>query len=94
MTKKVESFLAPLHFELVNDSHAHRHHGAMMGSAATGVVGAETHFNLLVVSPLFENMSRLERQRHVQELFAEERARGLHALSMKLLSPREWKTVR
>lgn len=86
MSKKVESVLTPLHYELVNDSHSHRHHHAM----ADGQHGDETHFNLLIVSPVFENMSRIDRQRRVQELFAEERDQGLHALSMKLLSPREW----
>ncbi len=91
MSKKVESALTPLHYELVNDSHSHRHHHAMKDRAGTEPEhGDETHFNLLIVSPVFENMTRIDRQRRVQELFADEREKGLHALSMKLFSPREW----
>jgi len=78
MREKVEKTFSPTHLELENESKNH-HRG-----------GRETHFKLLVVSALFEGLSRVERQRQVQLLFDQERAQGLHALTLRLLTPDEW----
>ncbi len=49
----------------------------------------ETHFKVLVVSTIFESQSRVQRQRAVQALLAEEFTSGLHALSLRCLTPDE-----
>jgi BolA protein len=78
LREKVFAAFSPQHFELENESHGHRR----------GV--KETHFKMLVVASAFEGLSRVERQRRVQALFEQERAQGLHALSLRLLTPEEW----
>jgi BolA protein len=78
MREKVEKTFSPQHLELENESQNH-HRG-----------GDETHFKMLVVSSAFHGLSRVERQRQVQLLFDQERAQGLHALTLRLLTPDEW----
>lgn len=77
--EKLERAFQPVHFELENESHLH----------ATGAA-AETHFRLVMVSPAFEGVSRVDRQRRVMDLLGDERARGLHALTMRVMTPAEW----
>jgi BolA protein len=51
--------------------------------------GGETHYRLRLVSGAFTGLSRVARQRLVNEALAEEFALGLHALSMELKAPNE-----
>jgi BolA protein len=78
----LEKQLAPVALELVDDSARHAGHA---GANPSG----ESHFNLRLVSPLFEGLSRVARQRLVNDALAEEFAAGLHALSVELKSPGE-----
>jgi BolA family transcriptional regulator, general stress-responsive regulator len=55
----------------------------------SGRVGAESHFKLLVVSDFFENQTRVDRQKWLNNLLKEEFASGMHALSMRLLTVKE-----
>lgn len=71
--------LSPAHFELENESDMH-----------VGPPGRETHFKLLFVSQEFEGLSRVERQRKIYDLLKTEMNSGLHALTMRLLTPEEW----
>lgn len=71
--------LSPEHFELENESDQH-----------AGPPGRETHFKLLFVSPVFQGLSRVERQRKIYDLLKTELSSGLHALTMRLLTPEEW----
>jgi BolA protein len=70
---------APEVLGVENESHTH--------SVAPG---SETHFKVLVVSRAFDGKSRVERQRLVQDLLASELRSGLHALSMRLLTPEQY----
>jgi stress-induced morphogen len=78
---KIEAQFEPTHLLVVNDSHGHSR-------------GIETHFTVVVISPKFEGVSRLDRSRMVSELFDEERARGLHALTQKTFTPAEWEKIK
>ena len=80
---KIEKAFAPEYYELENESHSH-----------SVPANSETHFKLVLVSPVFEGKSRVDRQRLVQDLFAEERARGLHALTMRIMTPQEWNQIK
>lgn len=75
---KLRAAFRPSHFELENESHLHSRGGD------------ETHFRLILVSPDFEGLSRVDRQRRVYALLEEERAAGLHALAMWTYTPAEW----
>ena len=52
--------------------------------------GAESHFKVLLVSPVFEGMKTIERQRRVNQLLAAEFQSGLHALSLHTWTPLQW----
>lgn len=71
--------LSPLHLELVNESHKH-----------SVPPGSESHWNLIVVSAAFEGQRAVGRQRAVYQALQAELADGIHALTMKTLTPAEW----
>lgn len=52
--------------------------------------GAESHFKLTIVSPRFENVTRINRHRLINSLLSTEFEIGLHALSLHLYTPAEW----
>lgn len=51
--------------------------------------GGETHFDVRIVSASFEGASRLERQRRVYAVLANELKTRVHALSLTTLTPAE-----
>jgi stress-induced morphogen len=51
--------------------------------------GSETHFKLLIISAEFASHSRIERSRMVQNLLQAEFGSGLHALSIRAITPDE-----
>ena len=79
---KLTRELDPTRLELVDDSASHLGHAGHDGRG-------ESHFNLVVVSSAFEGLSRVERQRRVYGILAEELADRVHALSLCTLTPAE-----
>lgn len=73
---------APAEVTVVDDSHRHAGHA---GARPEG----ETHYSVTVVSPAFEGMGRVARQRAAHDLLAAEFAGGLHALALTLRTPGE-----
>jgi BolA protein len=51
--------------------------------------GGETHYSVRIVSPAFTGLSRVARSRAAHEALAVEFETGLHALSLRLLTPEE-----
>lgn len=83
LAETLQRAFQPVHFELENESHRH----------ASGAA-ADTHFKLVLVSSVFEGMTRVDRHRRVMEAVAAERAQGLHALTMRVMTPSEWASVK
>ncbi|MCW5749718.1 MAG: BolA family transcriptional regulator [Alphaproteobacteria bacterium] len=83
---KLTEALQPVHLEVRDDSHLHAGHA---GARPEG----ETHFFLHVVADAFTGKSRVQRQRLVNDILAEELAGPVHALSMRTLSPGETRGV-
>lgn len=81
---KLTEALNPSRFELVDESAMHAGHAAMKGLGA-----GETHFRLLVVAEGFRGLSRVQRQRLIYRILAQELAEGLHALAITAQSPDE-----
>lgn len=83
---KLEAAFRPAEIEVIDESHRHKGHA---GARPEG----ETHFRLTVVTPAFEGMTRLARQRAVNAALREELAGPVHALAMTTLTPEEAKTT-
>lgn len=79
---KLTAAFEPERLEVVDDSARHA------GHAGAGD-GGESHFNVVIVSSLFEGLSRLDRQRRVNAALREELAGPVHALSIKAVTPTE-----
>ena len=54
-------------------------------------VGAETHFKVVAVSTRFNGLNRIARHRLVNASLHAEFTMGLHALSLHLYTPDEWR---
>ena len=78
----LQTGFAPERLEIVDDSSKHAGHA---GAHPEG----ESHFTVTIVSPAFEGLSRVERQRRVYAALSEELAGPVHALSVKALTPGE-----
>jgi BolA protein len=81
---KIAAAFQPLWLEIVDDSARHSGHA---GDHPDG--GGETHFNVVLESAAFAGKSRVERQRMVHGVLAEELKERVHALSLKLSAPGE-----
>jgi BolA protein len=82
LREKLQAAFRPT--ELIIDDESARHAGH-----AGARVGAESHFRVRIVSPAFAGLSRVERQRRIYAVLADEIAAGLHALALTALTPEE-----
>jgi BolA protein len=79
MERKLTEALAPERLLLVNESHNH-----------SVPEKSETHFNLIIVSEAFAGKRLIQRHRQVYAALGDELRSGVHALTMKTLTPTEW----
>ena len=82
MQEKLENGLEIAQLDIENQSHLHSGH---KGSPGTG----ESHFHVTIVSPAFDGLGKIDRQRLVHHLLKDELAGPVHALSMVLKTPGE-----
>ncbi len=68
-----------MHLVVENESHMH-----------SVPPGSETHFKVLVVSAAFEGLGPVDRHRRVHGLLSDELRSGLHALTLRALTPAQW----
>lgn len=62
-----------------------------MPDSDVAVTGDGRHFEARVISPVFEGMSLIQRQRYVNAIVGEHLRDGtIHALSIKTKTPLEW----
>ena len=80
---KLAAAFSPQRLEVIDASERHRGHGG------AGREGGETHFDVVIVSDVFQALSRVERQRRVNAVLAEELAGPVHALSIQARAPGE-----
>jgi len=79
---KLAAALQPIRLDVFDDSHRHRGHA---GARPDG----ETHFRVEVVAASFAGKSRLERQRAIYALLADELKERVHALQITALAQDE-----
>ncbi|MEJ0010765.1 MAG: BolA family protein [Alphaproteobacteria bacterium] len=80
--RALDARFRPLLLSVADDSAKHAgHEGAREGG--------ESHFSVTVVSAEFSGLSRVARHRLVYDALGAQFARGLHALSIRALTPEE-----
>jgi BolA family transcriptional regulator, general stress-responsive regulator len=82
MRDKLQRTFQPTRLDVINESHLHAGHRTSPGTG-------ESHFRVLMVSPLFAGKSRLQRHRLVNEALAAELKGKVHALALDLRAPDE-----
>ena len=80
--RKLEEGFAPVRLDVVDESDLHDGH-------AGAREGGETHYRVELVSAVFAGQSRIDRQRGVYAVLAEELAGRVHALALTLRTPEE-----
>ena len=80
---RLEQALAPAQLRVINDSDKHRGHAGHDGSG-------ESHFTVEVEAEAFRGLSRLARQRAVNEALGDLLSKDrIHALAIKASAPGE-----
>jgi BolA family transcriptional regulator, general stress-responsive regulator len=80
--QRLKAALEPTSLNVTNDSEKHRGHAGYDGSG-------ESHFTVEIVTPRFEGMSRVERQRAVNHALGDLLKERVHALAIKARTPSE-----
>lgn len=79
---RLNAALEPTQLQVINDS---AHHSGHMGDDGSG----ESHFTVVVESPRFVGLSRVARQRLVNQALAELLRDHVHALAIRTRAPGE-----
>jgi BolA protein len=83
IVRRMREDLGAVHVELIDESWRHAGH--------VGAVSGGGHFILFVVSEKFAGMNLLDRNRMVYGALQGEIGGEIHALSIKALTPAEWR---
>ena len=82
MIARLKAALRPCRLELEDQSDRHIGHAGHDGRG-------ESHFALLIESPDFEGLGRVERQRKIYSALGDLMRERVHALTIKALAPGE-----
>ena len=74
--------MSPVAVDVHDDSHLHAGH-------AGARPGGESHFRIHVVAAAFDGITRVERQRRIYGILADEMAGPVHALQIRAETPAE-----
>jgi BolA protein len=83
ITRRLTEALAPTQLKVIDDSEKHRGHGGYNPN------GGESHFTVEIESPRFAGMSRVQRQRAVNDALRELLRERVHALAIRAKAPGE-----
>lgn len=78
--QKLAKDFNPLHLEVINESSNHN-----------VPEGSESHFKVVVVSPVFSGKNLLARHRLINATLADELKNSIHALAIHTYTEDEWK---
>ena len=80
--RKLAERLQPVAMEVTNESHMY-----------SVPPNSETHFKVVLASPLFVGKRQVQRHQAVYAILKEELAGGVHALALHTFAPEEWALV-
>ncbi|MHA3976609.1 BolA family protein [Halovulum sp. GXIMD14794] len=75
--KKLRDAFQPAKLEVIDESEAHRGHAGYRE-------GGGTHFKVVIAAAAFNGEGRVQRQRAIHKVLAEELAGPVHALSLQV----------
>jgi BolA protein len=81
---KLAAAFSPAKLEVIDESDRHAGHSGARE-------GGESHFNVVIEADVFTGVARVQRQRKIYGVLAEELAGPIHALSVKATAPGEIK---
>ena len=87
IARKLTQAFAPMVLEIQDDFASHAGHA---GQHPEG----ETHFDVLIVSPVFKDMDRVTRHREIYRILKKELQERVHALSLRAFAPDEYARTR
>lgn len=82
LAETLKASFSPVSLDVVDESASHAGHA---GARAEG----QTHYRVRMTAAAFAGLSRVARQRAVNEAVKDEFAAGLHALALELKAPGE-----
>jgi len=77
MKNKLTTAFSPTYLDIRDESHKHIGHAGHDGRG-------ESHFHITITATAFSGKTRLEKQRMVHAVLAEEMKNRVHALSLKI----------
>jgi BolA protein len=83
ITRRLTQALDPTQLRVTDDSEKHRGHGGHNPD------GGESHFTVEIETPRFAGMSRVQRQRAVNDALRDLLVERVHALAIKARAPGE-----
>ena len=82
LREKLMVGLNPVRLDVINESHMHAGHRSSPGTG-------DSHFRVLIVSPMFAGKSRVDRHRMVNEVLKGDVGVAIHALALQAYAPGE-----
>lgn len=82
MRAKLEAAFAPEHLDVIDETNQHYGHAGWRESG-------ETHFKVVITAAAFAGKGRVERQRMVYQILADDLAGPVHALALVVKAPGE-----
>jgi BolA family transcriptional regulator, general stress-responsive regulator len=82
MESKLRDTFSPTYLMVEDESHLHVGHQGHRP-------GGESHFHVTIISPAFQGLNSVQRHQKIYACLEEELKNGVHALSLKILSPEE-----
>ena len=81
--KIIKEVFTPYYFSVLDVSEEHRGHQSFQENV-------ESHFEIVIVSKIFNNKSKIDRHRMVNQILKEEYLSDLHSVTIKALTPEEF----
>lgn len=80
--KKLQAHFQPDHLQVINESFMHN-----------VPEGSQTHFKVILVSPVFAGERLINRHRAVNKVLQDELANQIHALALHTYTDEEWHSL-
>jgi BolA protein len=81
--KVIKDYFEPYYFSVLDVSEQHRGHQSFRE-------GAESHFEIVIVSKIFDNKNKIDRHRMVNKILKDDYSKDLHSVTIKALTLEEF----